>query len=86
MRAEANARAERTPSLRPLVLQKSQAKCEETVQNLLWKRVIIFQDQAMSDIRVLTSSEVSAHASRESCWVIVHGELDARALSLPASL
>lgn len=81
MRAEVNPRAVRTPSLRPLGVQKSQAKYEETVQSLLWKRVIIFQDQAMSDIRVLTSSEVSAHASRESCWIIVHGELDARSAS-----
>ncbi|KAL1938551.1 hypothetical protein VTO73DRAFT_11574 [Trametes versicolor] len=29
----------------------------------------------MSDIRVLTSSEVSAHATRESCWIIVHGKV-----------
>ena len=27
----------------------------------------------MSDIRVLTGPEVAAHASRESCWIIVHG-------------
>lgn len=85
MRAKANPRAERAPFLRPLGLQKSQANCGGTVQNLLWKRVIIFQGPAMSDIRVLTSSEVSAHATRESCWIIVHGELDACAPSFPAS-
>ncbi|KAI0919045.1 hypothetical protein AcW1_003476 [Taiwanofungus camphoratus] len=29
----------------------------------------------MSDIRVLTGPEVAAHASRESCWIIVHGKV-----------
>lgn len=47
--------------------------------------MIIFQGLVMSDIRVLTSSEVSAHATRESCWIIVHGELDVRAPRFPAS-
>ncbi|KAI0628939.1 glyoxylate dehydrogenase [Trametes polyzona] len=29
----------------------------------------------MSDIRVYSASEVAAHASRESCWIIVHGKV-----------
>ncbi|KAI0669650.1 glyoxylate dehydrogenase [Trametes maxima] len=29
----------------------------------------------MSKIPVLTASEVAAHASRESCWIIVHGKV-----------
>ncbi|KAI0079840.1 glyoxylate dehydrogenase [Panus rudis PR-1116 ss-1] len=29
----------------------------------------------MTDIRVLTGSEVEAHNSRESCWIIVHGKV-----------
>ncbi|KAI0663920.1 glyoxylate dehydrogenase [Cubamyces menziesii] len=29
----------------------------------------------MSNTRVLTASEVAAHASRESCWIIVHGKV-----------
>ncbi|KAH9912516.1 glyoxylate dehydrogenase [Fomitopsis serialis] len=29
----------------------------------------------MSDIRVLTGPEVAEHASRESCWIIVHGKV-----------
>ncbi|KAH9855954.1 glyoxylate dehydrogenase [Lenzites betulinus] len=29
----------------------------------------------MSNLRVITSSEVAAHASRESCWIIVHGKV-----------
>ncbi|KAH9889434.1 hypothetical protein C8Q73DRAFT_158560 [Cubamyces lactineus] len=28
----------------------------------------------MSNTRVLTASEVAAHGSRESCWIIVHGQ------------
>ncbi|RDX49317.1 glyoxylate dehydrogenase [Polyporus arcularius HHB13444] len=29
----------------------------------------------MSDIRVLTGPQVAEHASRESCWIIVHGKV-----------
>ncbi|CCL99242.1 uncharacterized protein FIBRA_01257 [Fibroporia radiculosa] len=29
----------------------------------------------MSDVRVLTGPEVAAHASRDDCWIIVHGKV-----------
>ncbi len=45
----------------------------------------------MSDIRVLTGPQVAEHASRESCWIIVHGKvydvtdfLDGTSLSINA--